>query len=545
MCGIFSCMNNDEMVPSNVLYDAFKLGSLRGPEYSEYLHIKSSIVGFHRLAINGLNQQSKQPMTIDKITLICNGEIYNFKELYSMIDLVPETNSDCEVIIHLYKKFGMDYMLTLLDGYFSFILYDSRHETREPDIYIARDTYGVRPLYMLQDKINPKSIVAFASELKMLNKIMHVAENHNLFIQQYPPGTYSILSKDTHYTFTTYAKRYSSSYLFHPIMSSEMELDDTYKTVYNALYSAVKKRVIGTTDRKIACLLSGGLDSSLIAALVSKFYDGELETYSIGMPGGEDLGYAKMVANHIGSKHTEIILTEDAFFDAIPKVIQTIESYDTTTVRASVGNYLICKHISETSDAKVVFNGDGSDELTGGYLYFHLAPDALSFDHEIRRLLNDIHLFDVLRSDKSISSNGLEPRTPFLDLHFVNTYLGVPLKHRYTPNKPEKWLLRKSVEMMDNTLLPKTVLWRKKEAFSDGVSSNDKSWYEIIREKVSDIHISNTYSYLPPKTNEQYYYRSLFESFYPKCERILPYFWMPKFVNAEDSSARSLSIYVK
>jgi len=543
MCGIFSCMNNNGLIPNNIVYDAFKLGRLRGPEYSEYIQIQSSIVGFHRLAINGIDEQSNQPMTIDNVTLICNGEIYNFKELYSMLGVVPVTNSDCEVIIHLYKKFGMDYMLTLLDGYFSFILYDSRDETREPDIYVARDTYGVRPLYMLQNKINPRSIIAFASELKMLNKILNVGEN--LFIQQYPPGTYSILKKDTHYTFTTYAKRYSSSYIFNPIMSSYIHLDDVYKTVYNALCCAVKKRVIGTTDRKIACLLSGGLDSSLIAALVSKFYDGELETYSIGMPGGEDLGYAKMVAKHIGSKHTEIILTEDAFFDAIPNVIQTIESYDTTTVRASVGNYLVCKHISESSDAKVVFNGDGSDELTGGYLYFHLAPDALSFDNEIRRLLNDIHLFDVLRSDKSISSNGLEPRTPFLDIHFVNTYLGIPLKYRYTPNKPEKWLLRKSVEMMDSTLLPNTVLWRKKEAFSDGVSSNDKSWYEIIREKVSGIQMDKVYSYLTPKTKEQYYYRSLFESFYPNCERILPYFWMPKFVNAEDSSARSLNIYVK
>jgi len=254
-----------------------------------------------------------------------------------------------------------------------------------------------------------------------------------------------------------------------------------------------------------------------------------------------------MVAEHIGSKHTEIILTENEFFDAIPEIIKTIESYDTTTVRASVGNYLVSKYISNNSDAKVIFNGDGSDELMGGYLYFHAAPDALSFDMETRRLLNDIHLFDVLRSDKSISSNGLEPRTPFLDINWVNMYLSLPLKYRYNPGKPEKWLLRKSVEIMDESLLPKEVLWRTKEAFSDGVSSNTKSWYEIITEKVSELMSGNipknSYKHLIPQTMEQYYYRTIFDSVYPNCENVLPYFWMPRFINATDASARTLNIY--
>lgn len=591
MCGIFSLFNNNGSIPDNIINHSFILGASRGPEYSEYTYLYNSIiVGFHRLAINGIDTISNQPMTIDNITLICNGEIYNFRELFDMIDVQPQTNSDCEIIIHLYKKFGIDYTLTLLDGYFSFILYDATDISIEPIIYVARDAYGVRPLYILKQHdnenidykhdpsyINDKfvvknQIVAFASELKMLsgllnynNKLLtHINEIHSIantfYIEQYPPGTYSVITKDnkilSDYKFDTYAKRYASPYIFNNKFNKfDQDFVGLYnymyvfEKVYNTLTEAVEKRVVGTTDRKIACLLSGGLDSSLVAALVSKYYDGQLETYSIGMPGGEDLKYAKMVAEHIGSKHTEIILSEDDFFEAIPEVITVIESYDTTTVRASVGNYLVCKYISKNSDAKVVFNGDGSDELMGGYLYFHQAPDAISFDMETRRLLNDIHLFDVLRSDKSISSNGLEPRTPFLDINWVNTYLSLPLKFRYNPDKPEKWLIRKSVEMMDEKLLPKNVLWRTKEAFSDGVSSNNKSWYEIINEKVSekvkDEFSKNSYNHLPPQTKEQYYYRTIFDTAYPNCENIVPYFWMPRFINASDASARTLNIYKK
>lgn len=587
MCGIFSLFNNNGSIPDQIINNSFKLGVSRGPEYSEYTNLYTSIiVGFHRLAINGLDNISNQPMTIDKITLICNGEIYNFKQLFEMIEIEPHTNSDCEIIIHLYKKFGIEYTLTLLDGYFSFILYDASNITKEPVVYVARDTYGVRPLYIMRHRedenadyindpvytndkqITPYPIIAFASELKMLTGILNYNDKllthadfnrytkaNTFYIEQYPPGTYSVLTKETKvcadYVFETYAKRYASPYIF----NNRLDLDEVgltnymyaFEKVYNALSEAVRKRVVGTTDRKVACLLSGGLDSSLVAALVSKFYDGELETYSIGMPGGEDFRYARMVAEHIGSKHTEIVLTEDQFFDAIPEVITTIESYDTTTVRASVGNYLVSKYISNNSEAKVIFNGDGSDELMGGYLYFHAAPDALSFDMETRRLLNDIHLFDVLRSDKSISSNGLEPRTPFLDLNWVNSYLSLPLKFRYNPGKPEKWLLRKSVEIMDENLLPREVLWRTKEAFSDGVSSNTKSWYEIITEKVNEKMPENipkeSYEHLTPTTKEQYYYRTIFDNAFPNCHNVIPYFWMPRFINASDASARTLNIY--
>lgn len=583
MCGIFSILNNSNIIPRNIIDKCFMNGVSRGPEYSEQIDLYNDVIfGFHRLAINGLDSISNQPMTIDKITLMCNGEIYNFKELFKMIQVEPTTNSDCEIIIHLYKKFGIEYTLSLLDGYFSFILYDaSNMTTEEPVIYVARDAYGVRPLYILQNKYDSNNdiygkddsqyttypIIGFASELKMLSGIMNyndkllmyknqtTGKHNRYYIEQYPPGTYSKLTKEikilSFYKFEIYAKKYTTPYIFNNQFElsttiSNVEYYDVFNQVYKAFTEAVKKRVVGTTDRKVACLLSGGLDSSLVASLVAKYSEEPIETYSIGMPGGEDLKYARMVAEHIGSKHTEIIVSEQDFLNAIPEVIKVIESYDTTSVRASVGNYLVSKYISNNSEAKVIFNGDGSDELMGGYLYFHAAPDALSFDKETRRLMDNIHYFDVLRSDKSIASNGLEPRTPFLDINWVNTYLSLPLKYRYNPGKPEKWLLRKSIETIDPQLLPIEVLWRKKEAFSDGVSSNKKSWYEIINENVVNMDLGSTvYSYLSPTTKEQTYYRSLFEQYYPNCENVVPYFWMPRFIEANDASARTLNIYQK
>jgi asparagine synthase (glutamine-hydrolysing) len=332
------------------------------------------------------------------------------------------------------------------------------------------------------------------------------------------------------------------------------DIENAFQQIRTALSNSVKRRVT-TSDRPIACLLSGGLDSSLITALVAKHYSKEqLETYSIGMPGSEDLKFSQIVADHLGTKHTQIVLSEDDFFNAIPKVIYSIESYDTTTVRASVGNYLVSKYIAEHSNAKVIFNGDGSDEVTGGYMYFHKAPTEQEFDTECHRRLDDIYTFDVLRSDKSIASNGLEPRTPFLDKEFVNAYLSIPITWRYHPgNKQcEKYMLRKA---FDGTgLLPDSVLWRTKEAFSDGVSSHSKSWFEIIDEKIDAVHgnaykmgvyNSERFSTNTPKTQEQNYYRDIFEKYYCGCGEILPYFWMPKYVNATDSSARTLNVYAE
>ena len=285
--------------------------------------------------------------------------------------------------------------------------------------------------------------------------------------------------------------------------------------------------------------------------------DKTIETYSIGLRGSEDLKYAKIVANYLGTKHTEIIVTEKEMFEAIPEVICAIESYDTTSVRASIGNYLLGKYISKNSDAKVIFNGDGSDELTGGYLYMKNCPDCIEFDCETRRLLKDIYLFDVLRSDKCISSHGLEPRTPFLDKSLVNYYLSIPQKERYEQNKIiEKFFIRNSFthanfeDVYGKQILPDEILWRKKEAFSDGISSKGRSLYTILQEYISTtLKLENYYEenvinkYPISIETEKFYYKGLFDSYYPNCDNIVPYFWMPRYTNASDPSARTLELY--
>jgi asparagine synthase (glutamine-hydrolysing) len=597
MCGIFALLNNRDTYPEELVREAFDTGRRRGPEKSTFKRVGDRVhFGFHRLAINGLTEISDQPMTIGNVTLVCNGEIYNYRELFDLMGIEPETGSDCEIIIHLYKKYGIKETLSLIDGVFAFVLYDYSNYRDPARVYVARDPLGVRPLYMLsangprfEDRdldsvqVTHDDIYCFASELKPLQRLINAhgpmyydsfrpnsltraqglplppSTRGLLMAKQYPPGTYSSfnLPLGAHQAWvpTAMAVPYATLNISRSSLRTERETvgRSAYETaIWETLTEAVRKRVVGTTERGIACCLSGGLDSSLIAALVSRYYDGHLETYSIGMKGSDDLKCARTVATHIGSKHTEVILSEDEFWDAIPEVIEAIESYDTTTVRASVGNYLLGKYISTHSDAKVVFNGDGSDELTGGYLYMLAAPDSLEFNAECRRLLNDIHAFDVLRSDKSISSHGLEPRTPFLDKSFVAAYLNAPLslrnpRHFAGSDHPEKYFLRSIVQKMDPTLLPSEILWRTKEAFSDGVSGTAGTWYQLIQKRVQSIEMQDFVLEEPsvnaPTTPEQRYYRQVFDSMYPGSATVVPYFWMPRFVDAVDSSARSLDIY--
>lgn len=547
MCGIFSLLNYCHYDMA-FIKSQFLKGQSRGPEDTKHLVLNKNFIGFHRLAINGLNSVSNQPIDLQNIILICNGEIYNYKKLYKQLSIVPSTDSDCEVIIHSYLKYGIEHTLQTLDGVFAFILYDLRLNK----IYAARDPFGIRPMFIMKDEL--KGGIGIASEMKHLNlfstNIEHVTPGHvyefNLTVTTSNYG----LSKQR----WTETKKtcYHRLPFYQSIVKSDYNMEDYIYKIKKAFKMAVKKRV-ETSDRPIACLLSGGLDSSLVCALVSKYIKTPLKTFSIGLPDSEDLKYARKVAMYLGTDHNEIVVSEKDFFDAIPEVIKTIESYDTTTVRASVGNYLLGKYIKANTDCKVIFNGDGSDELTGGYLYFHKAPDQYEFDRECRRLLHQIHYFDVLRSDRCISTHGLEPRTPFLDRAWVDFYLTIPKEFRcHNQNgQCEKYLLRKAFE----GYLPDEVLWRKKEAFSDGVSGLQRSWYEIIQENIdnipsseqSDMHefiqmrCNNTHN--KPMTNEQKYYRYLFEKHYEGCERIIPHFWMPKYVNAVDSSARTLFIY--
>lgn len=577
MCGIFALLNNTEYNHEQITCEFVK-GKNRGPEFSKLeTSLMKMILGFHRLAINGLNDESNQPLIIDDIVLICNGEIYNYKQLYTYMGIEPKTGSDCEVIIHLYLKYGIEQTLTMLDGVFAFVLLDNRLKLNDitNTIYIARDPYGVRPLYQLKtvtDNINNINkddyFYGFSSELKCLSVFynsMSEMPGKKSSITQFQPGTYSTfkltnkanaiwlpIKENTPYIIPSF----SHSWLINDSTSSTF-IENMYEKITCYLNAAVKKRCL-TTERPIACLLSGGLDSSLIAALVNNFYHkmdlpNKLETYSIGLEGSEDLKYARIVADYLGTNHTEIIVTEQEMFEAIPEVIHAIESYDTTSVRASIGNYLLGKYISKHSQAKVIFNGDGSDELLGGYLYMNKCPDDIEFDKETRRLLKDIHLFDVLRSDKCISSHGLEPRTPFLDRSFVNFILSIPpyFRNHQNFNECEKYILRKSFSLSNfvdykmEQILPDVILWRKKEAFSDGVSSHGRSLYQILQDKIAN-HLTaekETIDFIPCIETEKYYYLKLFNTYFPNCEHILPYFWMPKYTIAKDPSARTLAFY--
>lgn len=535
MCGIFFIKNRESANCDNSkISKLFYKIQNRGPDNSSLNFYYDYAIGFHRLSINGLNKKSNQPFNKNGIYAMCNGEIYNFKEIYDELDLRPETDSDCEVIIDLYQKFCkiidkkivIDYICKKLDGVFSFIIYD----TNTRDIFAARDPYGVRPLFYND---NPDGeITDFCSELKGLN----FGGDYNNNNKQFPPG---------HYICNNNIYRYHSFGNIEINIAPLRLLNKTYEyycnIVKNALILSVRKRLL--SDRPIACLLSGGLDSSLITSIVARLENKQIETYSIGLPGATDLKYAQEVANFLGTKHTEIIVDKMDFISAIPETIKRIESYDTTTVRASVGNYLVAKYISENSDAKVIFNGDGADELMGGYLYFHKAPTNIDFDYEIHKLLNNIHYFDVLRSDRSISSCGLEPRTPFLDKNFVNTYLSVPIEYRRSKEQEKKLVRDAFIDF-----LPTSVLHRRKEAFSDGVSAETESWFEIIQNYIQINNLVKNemfekYKYEKynfPNSQEKIYYRNIFDSIYPNSGHIIPYFWMPNWSDTNDPSARTL-----
>lgn len=585
MCGIFVLLNYEQQYSTDLVKRQFEKGRQRGPDNSVFQKVDRKIsFGFHRLSINGLNSGSNQPLVKGELKLICNGEIYNYKELYALMDVQPNTQSDCEVILWLYERYGIEHTLQMLDGVFAFALLDRRCQTGESVLYVARDPFGVRPLYNIY-RTSPEQFpylswndttIGFASELKMLAGFGQ-GDKHTEY-SQFEPGTFSkyVFSEKVS---SEWSPRKINQVYHRPAFSSSntfISAQEIVAGIQRHLVRAVEKRC-STTERPIACLLSGGLDSSLITALVCDYRRRNglppVETYSIGLAESTDLKYAKLVAQHLGTIHTEIILEERDFCEAIPRVVEAIESYDTTTVRASIGNYLLGEYIATHSDAKVILNGDGSDELLGGYLYMTRAPDAIEFDCECRRLLKDIHAFDVLRSDKSISSHGLEPRTPFLDREWTQFYLSISPDIRFCPEKIEKYWLRlafsseywrpesngaefllnaehefkaepKDEPKCKSELLPKSVLWRKKEAFSDGVSGENRSLYKILQEYSATQLWSHTSTrHNNPVTAEQMYYRSVFESCYPGMANVVPYYWMPKYVDASDASARTLAEY--
>jgi asparagine synthase (glutamine-hydrolysing) len=532
MCGIYCIFNYS----SGYKYDSSKLSN-RGPDDSKtYI---DSLVQFHfyRLSINGISNGA-QPMEYKKYILMCNGEIYNHTELEKLIDYTSKTGSDCEIILPLFEKFGIEKTCSLLDGVFAFTIWD----TENKKLYVARDRFGVRPLFYASHNDQ----VQISSEIKGLTLTDDMCSD---CVNHVPPAHYAIIENNKDIVFNPY---YVYAWNENILLKNNINL--VYDGIKQFLHTSVKKRMM--TERPVGCLLSGGLDSSLIASLVRYHLpkDKQLRTFSIGFEGSPDLLYAKKVADFLQSDHHEFLVTPEEFLDHINEVIAVTETYDITTIRASVGNYLVCKKIKEYNQTQipenqsiVIFNGDGADEVAGGYLYHRKAPSGLDFHFESVNLLKEIGYFDVLRSDRSCSDNGLEPRTPFLDRDFVNFYMSIPIEYRFDNTKQEKYLIREAFK--NDNLLPVEVLFRLKEAFSDGISIREKSWWQIIHEYLEDKvtipeNIIN-YPFDVTKLNkESYYYYKTYSELYKNQTNVIPHYWLPKWSgNITNPSARVLSEY--
>ncbi len=495
--------------------------------------------------------RGNQPFTIETdeqiIIRTCNGEIYNHLQLEQEHHLTDKliSHSDCECIGHLYLKLWFLEAIRQLDGEFAIMLLATDKRNHIQHLYLARDSYGVRPLFIAK---SDDGSIGRASEAKALV---------DLYDHVIPFAPWQIYDTTSN-ALVSYTPRSTDV-----IAGSVTDESQALVVIRQTVTDAVLKRLVA--DRPVGCLLSGWLDSSLICGIAAKLSDQPIHTFTIGLEWGTDIAYAEMVARHIGSVHQTFIVTIEEALAVIDQVIYTIESRDTTTIRASVRQYLVWKYISRT-DIKVILTGEWSDEMSGWYMYFHNAPDPVSFDIECRRLLQDIYLYDGLRVDRAMSGHGLEVRIPLLDPAAVATYLSIdPTLRIPTTDRMEKYLLRKA--FADDQLIPDEVLRRRKEAFSDGVSQQTKSWFELIQERIDTIVSDQEYSdYLTtveqqswisretlladssntcPKSKEQYYYRSKFiEYFWAQNVDMIPYYWLPKWSgNVMEPSARVLQTY--
>lgn len=517
MCGIFGIYDDSGRKINITKIPSFNYIKYRGPDDTKLISPSHNIVlGFHRLAIIDPSTLGNQPLENDGNYIICNGEIYNYKELRDQYNLPCKSDSDSEVILCMFNKFGIRRTLKELDGVFSFIIWNNNH------FIVARDPIGIRPLFygVTKSENNKDRIYYFASEAK---SIVPLCESVNIF----KPGHF----------WSSYNKIF---YPYYHYIYNILKYDHLYESIYTKLCDAVAKRM--GSDRPIGVLLSGGLDSSIIASLVKKMHRGPLHSFSIGLRGSPDLKYAKKVANHIGTIHHQVEFTVDEGINVLDKVIYHLESYDTTTIRASVPHYLLAKYISTKTDIKVLFSGEGADEIFGGYLYFRNAPNSLKFGEETQKLIKQLHQFDVLRTDRCTAAWGLEVRVPFLDISFLNMIMSVDPKLKICNKNNEKYILRKSFESLK--YIPDSILWREKDAFSDGCGY---SWIprlqEFIKKEISDEDYNqnhNKYIHNMPLTKEEYYYRKTFDKLFPNCSHLITSYWRPNWVKEKDPSAKLL-----
>ena len=556
MCGIWAYikLNQHNIDVKNLFQDFWNI-KMRGPDNSYFENYKNVWIGFHRLAIMDTSFASNQPFVFQEkektIVFICNGEIYNFRELIEKYKLPIITDSDCMTIPELYRKYSNNledfYKLfqSEIKGEFAFILFEFDRLKNLSLVIAGRDQIGIRPLYY-HDVNKQLNSMIFCSEIKGTNSF----EGE---IKEFPPGN---LIKFTFDNFGNYKEKETINFttVYNHIYNMDLNQNEYLLKIKDAVINSVKRRL--DADRPLAFLLSGGVDSSLVAGISSKLLGYPIRTFCCGMNEGTDLIYARKVAKYIGSHHTEVFFTPEEGLEAIRDVIWTTETWDTTTIRASVGQYIVSKYIGNNTDAKVVLVGEGPDEICSSYLFNWYAPqDNHSIHDAALNYVKNIHYYDSRRGDRCISRWGLEGRVPLLDPEFITAYWEIPSYQRHPKYKGvEKWWLRKAFE--NSNVIPDEVLWRKKEAFSDGVSGKEKSWFQIIQDyvedKVTDKELNNNkFTYCTPKTKEAYYYRKIFcELFGEHRQTILPNYWQPKWsangtevTDYVDPSARTLNVY--
>ncbi|MCI7808492.1 asparagine synthase B [bacterium] len=520
MCSIIGyCGHCDDLA-------AFKAGFdrtiSRGPDDSRIVDVGQGLLGFHRLSIMGLHPEGMQPFGLNGSFVVCNGEIYGFEKLRQELskEYTFVSQSDCEVLLPMYEKYGVG-MFAMLDAEFACILYDGKNKK----FIAARDPIGIRPLYYGYDK---SGVIVFASEPKNLTGL--VGE-----ILPFPPGHYYCDGK-----FVCYCD----------IAAAERCLPDGLETVcsgiHDRLVAGVRKRLVA--DAKVGFLLSGGLDSSLVCAIAAQESSKPIRTFAIGMSGDAiDLKYAQQVADYIGSDHTPVIISKEDVLAALEPVIELLGTFDITTIRASIGMYLVCKYIHENTDIRVLLTGEISDELFG-YKYTDFAPSAEEFQKESQKRIRELHMYDVLRADRCISVNSLEARVPFGDLDFVKYVMAIDPELKLNKYNKGKYLLRHAFE---GDYLPHDILWREKAAFSDAVGH---SMVNYLKEYAENYYtdeeyerLRSRYTHAQPFTKESLLYREIFEKYYPGQGQMIVDFWMPnknwEGCNVNDPSARVLANY--
>ena len=552
MCGIWALIELYRKQKTSLYYDNFIQIKHRGPDMSSFSSFgcnNNVHIGFHRLAILDRHYHANQPYILEDsdrtIIFVCNGEIYNYNELIKNHNLDIHTNADCLTIPKLYIKYSLTNFLKLFDreikGEFAFSLFEFDKYNKLTNLIIGRDQIGVRPLYWTPFNQNMQYI-AISSEAKGLR------EDIIDYIDEFEPGSIvSIKFDDLKKPLMPNVYDFKNVYNVESIQS--LDENKVLETVRQSVINSVKRRL--DSDAPIAFLLSGGVDSSLVCGISSKILSKPLRTFCCGMEGSTDLIAARKVAEHIGSTHTEVIFTPQEGLSYIRDVIRTIESYDTTTVRASVGQYIACKYIGTKTDCAVVMVGEGPDEVCSSYLFNYYAPNGKDLDLASKEYVGETHRYDVKRADRCISRWGLEGRVAFLDPEFIETYWEIDSKQRHPKYKNmEKWWLRKAFE--NDNIIPNEILWRKKEAFSDGVSSKEKSWFQYIQDHINELVSDEEFSTDPiAPTKEAHYYKKVFiELFGVSRLGLIKHYWQPKWNSSGDvitdyvdPSARTLKVY--